>query len=81
MFPAWPPRLLACHPWIMAPFEVVIFHCLPGDHRAWCTAETAVELERFGLAKRPDSERDDRPAMRFARGGPKTAPHPGRGQD
>jgi hypothetical protein len=36
----------------MAPFEVVIFHHLPGDHRAWCTAETAAELERTGIAKR-----------------------------
>jgi hypothetical protein len=48
----------------VAPFEVVIFHSLPGDHRAWCTAETAAELERFGIAKRPDKDRDpDRPPL------------------
>jgi hypothetical protein len=63
----------------MAPFEVVIFHHLPGKHRAWCTAETAAELERHGLAKRPDYDRLRDPEWP-AKGTP-PAPLPGRGQD
>jgi hypothetical protein len=65
----------------MAPFEVVIFHHLPGDHRAWCSAETAAELERTGIAKRPDDDRHPGQAMRQTKSAPKTRSHPGRGDD
>jgi hypothetical protein len=65
----------------MPPFEVVVFHHLPGDHRAWCSAETAAELERAGMAKRPDDVRPPGDAMHYARPAVKSRPHPGRGQD
>jgi len=65
----------------VAPFEVVIFHHLPGEHRAWCSAETAAELERAGIAKRPDDDRLPGEAMRYARAEVKSRPHPGRWPD